>query len=82
MDCQNGSEIVCKNLILKLKKVRDSGYFNSLSFDFKGIDFMISIKPELKRMNYHSWGVRDIKNPKLIHLNMAIISSEIMLNQN
>jgi len=33
-------------------------------------------------MNYHSWGIKDLKNPKLIHLNMAIISSEVMLNQN
>lgn len=82
LDCQNGSQIACKNLILKLRKIKDSGYFNSFSFDFKGIDFMTSIKPELKRMNYHGWGIKDIKNPKLIHLNMAIISSETMLNQN
>jgi glucan phosphoethanolaminetransferase (alkaline phosphatase superfamily) len=82
LDCQNGNQGSCASLILKLRKVRDSRYFNSLSFDFKGIDFMTSIKPELKKMNYHSWGIKDIKNPKLIHLNMAIISSEIMLNQN
>ena len=82
LDCQNGDQESCISLILKLRKVRDSGYFNSLSFDFKGIDFMTSIKPELKKMNYHSWGIKDMKNPKLIHLNMAIISSEVMLNQN
>ena len=82
LDCQNGNQESCVSLILKLRKVRDSEYFNSLSFDFQGIDFMTSIKPELKKMNYHSWGIKDMKNPKLIHLNMAIISSEVMLNQN
>lgn len=82
LDCQNGNQESCVSLILKLRKVRDSEYFNSLSFDFQGIDFMTSIKPELKKMNYHSWGIKDIKNPKLIHLNMAIMSSEVMLNQN
>ena len=80
--CQTSSDIACVNLVAKLIKVRDSRFFNSFSFDINGFDFMMSIKPKFEQINYHSWGINDLKDPKLRDLNMAIFQSNTMSNQN
>ena len=85
LKCQNVSQVLespCKDLMLKLRKVRNSGHFNSLSFDFNGVDFMTSIKDEFMDMNYHSWGITDFEDSKLNSLIMTIVNSDEMLNQN
>ncbi len=82
LSCQDGNQSSCEKLTLKIKAAWESGYFNSFSFDFRGVDFMISIKSDYPHITYSSWGIKDFKNPKLTHLNMAAMSSEEMLNQN
>ena len=85
LKCQNVIRVLespYKDLMLKLRKVRNSGHFNSLSFDFKGVDFMTSIKGEFMDMSYHSWGITDFDDSKLNSLIMRIVNSDGMLNKN
>jgi glucan phosphoethanolaminetransferase (alkaline phosphatase superfamily) len=78
--CTNGQIEICDNLKFRLRKINKSPYFNSISFDFRGIDFILSLKPELNNMYFHAWGIKNVKNPKISHLTMAIVSSSSMRN--
>lgn len=82
LSCQSGNESNCIALIKKLSYINRSKKFNSYSFDYRGVDFMISQKKLSSNMLYHSWGIKNISDTRLSHITMGIVNSSKMLNQN
>lgn len=79
MACENDG--LCDDVYRSIDKALKTGLFNSLSFDFRGINSMLNIKDDYEGVYFHAWGIKDTSDDRLKHIQYKIVDSSEMINQ-